>query len=209
MKKKTLMITAAVMMLTVLAAKAQDTTSSTTTTTTTSAGDHIWDNPQGWWKYEKNPEDQPLFTHNELSVDLFGTYLNPERRIKSIFNTNIRRGTWGGGVGANYFWSKDVGFGVDTSFQDRGSDFVDHVGGNLIVRLPLNVIRLAPSVFAGGGFAFSPRDTWFTDIGTGLDFRISRHLGLFADGRYIWKDKTSADGNREQLLLRTGFRVIF
>ena len=86
--------------------------------------------------YYQRDSNKPLFSANELSLDFFGTYLNPERHFLAWPNTDIHRGTWGGGVGANYFWSKDVGLGVDTSMQDGGSTFFDHVGGNLMVRFP-------------------------------------------------------------------------
>src|SRR4051794_32770613 len=114
MKIKTLSTLAAIL-LTAAVAEAQNATgggTTTTTTTVTTKGDHMWNNPEEWMKYEKHPEGH-LFNANELTLDVFGTYLNPERRIKSVFNQNIRQGTWGGGVGANYFWSRDVGLSVD------------------------------------------------------------------------------------------------
>jgi hypothetical protein len=207
MKLKTLTMAAAVMML-AAAAKAQVTTNSTiTTTTTTSTGDHMWNNPD-WWKYEKHP-DGHLFNANELTLDAFGTYLNPERRIKSIFNTSIRKGTWGGGVGANYFWSRDVGLGVETSFQDGGAKFVDHVGGNLMVRFPFDVIRTAPYIMAGGGYKWNPRGSWFVDLGPGLEFRFNKHLGVFGDASYIFLDKVSPGGTKDQLYFRVGLRAGF
>ncbi len=174
------------------------------------------DNPpsNGWWNdrfyYDKNPENRPLFHANELTMDFFASYLNPEHNVTAFPNTDIHHGTWGGGVGANYFWSKDVGIGVDTSFQTESSVFVDHVAGNLLMRIPFDCIHLAPYAFAGGGRGFSPIGSWFGDVGAGLEFRFNRNLGIFADGRYIWHDRViSFSGTREQGLFRTGLRVGF
>ena len=154
--------------------------------------------------YDKDRSDT-LFKANEFSLDLFGTYLARERNIEAFPNTSIHHGQWGGGVGANYFWSRDVGIGADTSFQDGGRRFVDHVGGNLFVRLPIEAIRLAPFVFAGGGRSCNPGYNWFGDAGVGVDFRLNPKLAIFGDARYIWKDVAGQD----QALLRTGIRLIF
>lgn len=70
-----------------------------------------------------NGNDQGLlFRDNEVSLDLFGTYLNQERHLSKIFDTDIRHGHFGGGVGLNYFSIKYVGDGADTGFQSQQSD---------------------------------------------------------------------------------------
>lgn len=204
--KKQLMISAAVVtMLAAPAARAQN---------NAAPNDTLWSNPSGWanetFVYDPNPGHHPLFTANETTLDFFGTYLNPEHNFTSFPNRNIHRGTWGGGVGMNYFWSKDVGIGADTSFQDGESKFVNHVGGNLMVRFPIEPLRMAPYVFAGGGRNFDPIGSWFGDAGGGLEFRLNHNLGIFGDGRYIWNDRAiRADGTRDSLLLRAGIRVAF
>jgi len=205
MKMKQLLITtASIIILTSTAAKVQAQAGSTTVTTPTGE-EHIWNDPGHWWNerfyYDKDTDHRPLFSANELTLDFFGTYLNPERRFTSFPNTSIHKGHWGGGVGANYFWSKDVGIGADTSFQVGASDFVDHVGGNLIVRFPIDVIRLAPYVFAGGGRKFDPIDQWFGDAGAGLEFRLNRNLGISATH--------AISGMTRQSLTGPGMRLCF
>jgi len=207
--KKSIIIVAVMMFATASAVHADTTV--VTTTTPPPDDTHIWNDPGAWWNntFYYDNSHRPLFGANELTLDLFGTYLAAERRFTSFPNTSIRHGSWGGGIGANYFWSKDVGIGVDTSFQDGAVKFVDHVGGNLIVRLPIEPIRLAPYVFAGGGRRFDPNGAWFGDGGAGLEFRLNPHLGIFGDARYIWGDKALPNGARDQALLRTGLRLAF
>ncbi len=201
------MTAAAVSMLAAAAFGADVTTSSTTTTTSTTS--------DNWWHqrmtYEKYDESRPLFSANELSLDFFGTYLATERHFNQIFKTRIEHGTWGGGVGANYFWSKDVGLSVDTSMQHGGPKFVDHVVGNLVVRLPIDIAHIAPYVFAGGGYRFNQRNSWIADVGTGLDFRLNHHFGIFGDARYVFGDKpiSTFGAGRDQILIRSGIRIGF
>jgi hypothetical protein len=149
-----------------------------------------------------------IFNANEVSLDLFGTYQAPERHFLAWPNTSIRHtGNWGGGVGGNYFFTRELGIGVDTSFLsgDNVPHFVDHVGGNLIARIPIDVVHLAPYFFGGGGRAFNPAWNWFADVGVGLEFRFNPKMGIFADARYIWKDH----GGGDQAALRAGLRLVF
>jgi hypothetical protein len=197
MKINKLMMTAAALILTATAARAED---------------QLWNNPRGWWDqhfYYDVDHKQP-YNANEFSVDTFGSFLGNERHFLAFPNTSIRNGTWGGGLGANYFWSKDVGISVQSSAQTRGPRFIDHVGGDLIVRFPLQAIGLAPYVFAGGGRAFNPTYDWFGDAGAGLELRLNPKLGLFGDARYIWKEHRDFNGiSTDQALLRAGLRFVF
>ncbi len=144
------------------------------------------------------------FTSRELSLDLFGSYLNPERNIEHLFDTNIRHGKWGGGVGLNYFFTPQLGIGGDINIPDNGGRFIDSLDGNLIARWPIQSVGLAPYIFGGGGRGFDPSWEWFGDAGIGLEFRMSPVTGFFVDGRYMWP-QISAD----KLLLRAGIRVVF
>jgi hypothetical protein len=188
MKIKTLMVAAVSVGLASCAARAQETS-------------------HEWWSehFYYDSENKQAFNANEFSFDAFGTFLGNERHFTAFPNTSIHHGTWGGGIGANYFWSQDVGIGVDTSAQDGGVHFLDHVGGNLLVRFPIQQARLAPYVFAGGGRAFNPGWNWYGDAGAGLELRLNPKLGIFGDARYIWKDVAGGD----QALLRAGVRLVF
>jgi hypothetical protein len=150
--------------------------------------------------------DRPLFSANELSLDLSGSYIAQERGIEHLFETSIKhnRGTWGGNIGVNYFITRNIGVGADASMSANGGNFVDVVLGDLILRLPLGDSGFAPYVFGGGGRTTDATWEWVGQAGVGLEYRFSRRIGLFADGRYIWPQHSP-----DALLLRTGVRIVF
>ena len=195
MKSKTLITTAAMALLTATGIKAADQVVAS-------------DSHTGWadkYLYYEHYEEtkRPLFSANEVSLDFFGTYLNPEREIQNLFKTNIRRGTWGGGVGGNYYPDRYLGIGVDTSFQVGDPKFVNHLLGSLQLRLPIDVAHVAPYIMGGGGYFWSTGQ-WAYDGGIGLDFRFNHNLGLFSDARFVWMH-----GGENQLLFRAGLRAAF
>ena len=153
-----------------------------------------------------NDQDRPLFSANELSLDLSGSYIAPERGIEHLFETSIKhdRGTWGGDVGLNYFITQNIGVGADANMSANGGNLVDAVLGNLTLRLPLGNSGFAPYVFGGGGRTTDVTWEWVGQAGVGLEYRFSRRIGLFADGRYIWPQHTA-----DALLLRAGLRIVF
>ena len=148
----------------------------------------------------------PLFSANELSVDLSATYSASERGIEDLFETSIkgRRGTWGGDVGINYFFTREIGVGADAVMSDNGGNFVDAVLGDLILRLPIGDSGFAPYVFGGGGRTTDGTWQWVGQGGLGLEYRFTHRIGLFADGRYVWPQH-----NADALLLRAGIRIAF
>ena len=160
----------------------------------------------GWvnshMKYERGQGSK--FTSREVSMDLFGSFLSPERNIEHLFDTNIRHGKWGGGVGVNYFFTRELGISGDINIPDNGGSFIDSVGGNLLARLPIESVGVAPYIFGGGGRGTDPTWEWFGDAGVGVEVRLSPVTGVFVDGRYMWADVSS-----DKLLLRAGIRVVF
>ncbi|HWF17657.1 MAG TPA: outer membrane beta-barrel protein [Verrucomicrobiae bacterium] len=186
MKIKQLMATAAAAILMVTGAKADD-----------------WVNTRLCY----DTGHDALFNANEASLDLFGTYQAFERHFLAWPNTSIHHGNYGGGVGGNYFFTRELGIGAEAAFLagTGAPHFTDHVGGNLFLRLPIDVAHIAPYVFGGGGRAFNPTWNWYWDFGVGLEFRFNPKMGIFADARYIWKD----EGARDQAALRAGLRLVF
>jgi hypothetical protein len=190
----------AVGLLAASAGMAQTTTTTTTTTTTS----HVWTDPHTWWgnHWAYNAADR--YTANELSLDMFGSYLAGERRAEDLFKTNIRHGFWGGGVGVNYFFTREIGIGGDIEIPDNGGNFVNNVDGSLIARIPIVNSGLAPYVFGGGGRQTEPVWQWTGHAGVGIEYRFNPVTGVFADGRYMWVDKTS-----DEILFRAGVRFVF
>jgi len=80
--------------------------------------------------------------------------------------------------------------------------------GNLILRYPFEgSFCWAPYVFGGGGGIWDGKTTGFADVGLGAEFRITPHVGIFADWRWEF---TGEEQNRNDInLTRTGVRFIF
>ncbi len=140
---------------------------------------------------------------NEFSFDAFGSYTKSFNNPGDIFDHDWRHGDFGGGVGFNYFFLRYLGIGADTFFQEKGELF-SNVSGNLIARLPIGNSGFAPYIFGGGGRRFDPVAEWTWDAGIGLEYRFTRHIGLFIDSRYTWADKTI-----DYTLSRSGLRFAF
>jgi hypothetical protein len=199
MKIKFILLTAAAVFA-AGAAGAQTTVEQTTTTTT-----HVWNDPNAWWANHWLYSNGNLYNANELSLDFFGSYLAGERRAEDLLKTNIRHGYWGGGVGINYFFTRYLGVGGDIEIPDDNyGNFVNNMDGSLIARFPIGNSGLAPYVFGGGGRQTDPTWQWTGHAGVGLEYRFNPVTGVFADGRYMWVDKTS-----DEILFRAGVRFAF
>jgi hypothetical protein len=193
--------TTAALLLTASASLAQTTTTTTTETTTVT---HVWSNPQAWWTSHWTSSDAPRYNANELTLDFFGAYIAGQRKIEDIFKTNIRHGVWGGGVGANYFFTREIGIGGDIIIPDDGGNFVNNIDGSLIARWPICNSGFAPYIYGGGGRQTDPVWQWTGHAGVGAEYRFNPGTGIFVDARYIWVDKTP-----DELLLRAGLRFAF
>ena len=183
MKKLTAVVVIAAFSLT---AWAQDDSSTTTTTTTSSTPDQ-------------------LFNANEVSMDLFGTVSVNQQTINHISGDRVRHnGRLGAGVGLTYYATRYIGIGGDAYSENTQHSFVDDAAGNVYLRLPLDAIHLAPYIYGGGGHQFDPTYAWFGQAGVGLDIRVTRHWGFFADARYIMPEHAGNFG-----MGRAGVRLLF
>jgi len=168
---------------------------------------HVWDDPSGWWdNHFTYDQESPKYTAQELSMDLFGSYLNPEGKFTDLFKTNIRHGFWGGGVGLNYFLTQNFGIGTDFNISSKSEDLVDYWVGNLYARLPLGNSGFAPYIFGGGGRSMSPIWQWTYGGGVGLEYRFNPTTGIFSDARFLWGHEGT---QYNELGIRVGLRVIF
>ena len=139
--------------------------------------------------------DNPLFRANEASLDLFGSVSVGQETLNHISEERVRDdGRLGLGLGGNYFFTRHLGLGGDAYTENTQHSFVDNASGNLIFRIPLDAIHLAPYIYGGGGRQFDPTELWFAQAGAGLEVRITRNLGIFADGRYVFTDGTGNIG---------------
>ena len=158
----------------------------------------------------------PCFGEKEWQVDLFGAYAFSSSSQDNLFGDHA----WGGGLGVNYFFTRNVGVGIEGSlFDPRSSgDVLGQAALNVFVRFPIADSCVAPYLFLGGGAVFNAEDVDAADlkgnsddglleghIGVGVEYRIKHNFGLFVDGRFTVVDKN--DNN--YTTIRTGFRIAF
>ncbi len=178
--------------------------------------------------------EEPLFKDRELQFGDYGMY--------SVGNgpTHVgpfREHAFGEGGEANFFFCRYVGIGAEYSSSysvespdtNRGqfSDHtitMDHVGGNIFFRWPIESLHIAPYAFVGGGCDFTDRKWPSTWGGVGVEYRIIQHwlpkfvaerVGFFVDGRWSYlgdryfPDDNESRGNLNYFTTRAGFRFTY
>jgi hypothetical protein len=151
------------------------------------------------------PISDQIFRANEFSIDAFGMGSLTHSQLEDHAHHFIRHDSRiGAGVGINYFFTRYLGIGGDAYTEDTQHSFVDSASANLILRIPIDCIHLAPYVFGGGGYQWDWSETWFEQAGVGLEFRFTKNFGIFTDGRYVWNNDTE-----DIAVGRLGFRFAF
>jgi hypothetical protein len=152
------------------------------------------------WRDRFAYQEGNKFRPNEFQLDLFGSYADQDR-----FGAGRER--WGGGLGLNYFPSRYMGIGADSYLEEYKWPY--RVNGSLIFRLPIDDSGLAPYVFGGGGREFKYMTTWTAHGGVGLELRMNRHFGFFADGRRVFDVDDRHGDELDYWLARAGLRFAF
>lgn len=144
------------------------------------------------------PAPIPCFKDQEFQLDVFGSFTNGAR------DYNYDDG-FGGGIGANYFFMRYLGVGVDGNFYDGGVSGVWTSTASLIARYPIEGnVCFAPYAFGGGGVRTNGETIGTVHAGAGVEFRVTPRLGIFSDGRYTWgKDES------DSITTRLGIRFVF
>jgi hypothetical protein len=140
------------------------------------------------------------FGPNEFQIDMFGTYADRDR-------FGVGRERWGGGLGLNYFPSKYFGIGADSYLEEWKWPY--RLNGSLIFRLPIENLSMAPYAFGGAGRQWKYMPTWTAHAGVGLEFRMNRHFGIFADGRRVFDIEDRHSDELDYWLARAGIRFSF
>ena len=136
-----------------------------------------------------------LYRSEELSVDVFGTASLGKYTIDHLSGSRVRHDSrLGAGVGVNYFFNRNVGVGAEAFSENTDGVFIDSASASLIVRFPLGEGGFAPYAFGGAGYQFERAKAWFGQIGGGLEYRFSRHVGAFVDARFVLPDETKYYG---------------
>ncbi|HLB34738.1 MAG TPA: hypothetical protein VJK54_10970 [Chthoniobacterales bacterium] len=124
-------------------------------------------------------------------------------------------GAIGGGIGVNYFWSKYFGVGIDDSLgglketcHSSSTEFVNSFQADLIARYPICSWNLAPYAMVGGGGNWTQNVSQGNgNVGGGLEYRLTRNVGLFADCRWLYG--SNAASRLSAALPRAGVRLAF
>jgi len=163
---------------------------------------HIWE--EGYWSKDSNA---PKFSSQELQLDLFGSYISAEGKFNDLFQTNIRHGVWGGGAGLNYFLTREIGIGTDSTISDFDGNHwhFNNWLGDVYLRVPIGDV-VAPYLVASGGRTITPTWAWTYGGGVGVDVRFSPKLGFFTDARFLWNHEATS---LNTLGFRAGLRVNF
>ena len=163
------------------------TTPTTATATTEDRDDHDNSHPS-------------LYRDQEVNLDLFGSSSLGVRG-----NNGGHQAFWGGGGGITVFFLRYVGVGGEYDAEARSSRFMDRASGNIFLRYPIRCCPgLSPYVFGGGGYQFQDLRQSFGQAGGGLEYRFCKNVGVFADGRCVFANKT-----RNFAQVRAGVRISF
>ena len=79
--------------------------------------------------------------------------------------------------------------------------------GNLYLRYPICSWNLAPYAMVGGGAAYGNgiKGHGLGDVGAGVEYRATQHIGVFTDARYLYSNVEP----RGAALVRAGVRFAF
>jgi hypothetical protein len=150
------------------------------------------------------PQAEELFRAGEVQVDAAVV------GAAGKFNGRNNVGALGGGLGLNYFITKYFGVGIDDSLGgtvggNGTSGVLDNLQGQLIGRLPIESLHLAPYAMVGGGATWGNNQGQGNgNVGGGAEYRINRSVGLFGDYRWLY-----GTHNLSENLFRAGVRFVF
>lgn len=135
-----------------------------------------------------------LYSANEGSLDLFGFYGSKDK--------NGHSDAWGMGVGGNYFFTENIGAGLDTYADAFELPYL--LNASAIYRYPIGDTAFAPYGFGGLGREWTHTAQWMGHVGGGVEYRMRQQTGLFADIRGVFPSET-----KDYAVLRFGFRIRF
>ena len=159
------------------------------------------------------PEPMDCFKDQELQIDLFGQYTDGNSPNHA---GPIRNHGWGGGVGINYFFTRNLGIGVDAAWLyatehpalGGGKTTIHNLSGSLIARFPIECV--APYLYVGGGAALDGEQWASAHAGAGVEWRVEpQKFGVFIDGRWTYYGDRFGHGDLNNFSGRVGVRWVF
>jgi hypothetical protein len=157
----------------------------------------------------------PLYRAGEIQLDLFGVY--------GVGNAPVHAGpfrehAWGGGLGLNYFWTQNLGIGIDADMKHgvenaligEAHKTIEQYTASLIYRYPLENSALAPYAYGGGGVTAAGQNLGSAHAGVGLEYRFAEsQIGVFVDSRWTYYGDRFGKGDLNNFQFRSGVRFPF
>lgn len=184
----------------------------------TLAGDHTYSTGKSYKQPVAPAAPTSCFSDRELQIDTFGQASFGSSDKIGLFSETA----WGGGVGLNYFFHRNIGLGVDAAWLSAkestlGNTSGNHertvlhnVSGSVILRLPIDSACVAPYAYVGGGY-HGDGDNWASGhVGVGLEYRVvPNKVGIFVDGRWTYLGDRHEQTDLNFWTARAGFRLVF
>jgi opacity protein-like surface antigen len=139
--------------------------------------------------YSKNPMpskgvipiEEPCFAAGEINFDIIGMYIDPT-------GDGLEDGP-GGGIGAGYFFTENFGINTKAYWWD-GNSAIHSITASAVARFPIDDLCLAPFIYGGVGGHFDSVNQISGHLGSGVEYRLTDSIGIFADYSYTWADET-------------------
>ena len=159
------------------------------------------------------PIQNEAFNAQEFQIDAFG--------IAGVGTSSagpFRKDAYGLGLGAAYFPTLNFGIGIDGAWlhgdenPSRGTETVDlgQFSASVILRIPIQDLRLAPYGFAGGGVTTGATNWGSVHVGAGLEYRIvPNQIGLFGDTRWTYYGDRLSRVDVNNFQFRAGVKFVF
>jgi hypothetical protein len=148
-------------------------------------------------KEYKGPVVEPCFKDVELQLDVFASYYGG--------NNNLFGDGFGGGIGVNYFFTRNIGIAASGTLYDGDDHEIWNADLDLVFRFPIeNGICIAPYIVAGGGLECDGTIIGTWNAGAGLEWRTSPTFAIFGEGRFI-----GGALDEEVWTARLGLRFVF
>ena len=185
---------------------------------TTLAGDHTYSTGKSYKQTVAPAAPTSCFSDHEFQIDTFGQASFGSSEKIGLF----RETAWGGGVGLNYFFHRNIGLGVDGAWLSAKESTLGHTAshsdrtvihnasGSVIFRLPIDSACLAPYAYLGGGYHGDGENWASGHAGVGLEYRcVPNKVGIFVDGRWTYLGDRDNQTDLNFWTVRTGFRLVF
>jgi hypothetical protein len=184
---------------------------------TTLAGETTYTTGKGF-KQPTSIAPSSCFSDRELQIDTFGQASFGSSDKTGLFKDQA----YGGGIGLNYFFHRNIGLGVDAAWLSAkesalgntsgGGDrtTIHNFSGSIIFRLPIDNLCLAPYAYVGGGYHVDGNGWASGHAGVGLDYRIvPNKVGIFVDGRWTYLGDRFEQTDLNFWTVRAGVRLVF